>query len=106
MNNENELNRIGEIALVSNDTPLARINQNFNSLLLDENVGCHLALGNSFQENIKISKEVLKAKGKKHYNYNESLYHQDLIFGDDSIIVEAKTKNKKLLLLKDGKWQI
>lgn len=106
MYEESNLNRIGEIALLSNDTPIARLNQKFNSLLLDENAGCHLALGNSYQENINIPKEILKLKGKKHYNYNDSLYHQDLTFGDDSIIVEVKTKHKTKLLLKDGKWQI
>lgn len=103
---ENNLNRIGEIALVSNETPIARSNQILNSSLLDENVGCHLALGKSYPETINIPLEILKLKGKKHFNYNESLYHQDLTFGDDSITVEAKTKHNTRILLKDGKWQI
>ena len=93
MNERNNLKRIGEIALVSNDTPLARRNQIFNSPLLDENLGCHLALGNSYPETINIPEDILKLKGKKHFNYSESLFHQDLTFGDDSITVEAKTKH-------------
>jgi len=106
MNARNHLNRIGEIALVSSDSPLAELNRTFNSLILDENAGCHLALGYPIRECIKMSEEKLKEKGYKNYNFNDSNYHQDLIFGDQSIIVEAKTRNKKMLILENGKWQI
>lgn len=106
MNNKNHLNKIGEIALVSNESPIAKLDKTFNSVLLDENAGCHLALGNSFYECIKIPKSILDEKGKRYYKFNDSLYHQDLIFGDDSITVEAKTRNKKILILEKGKWKI
>lgn len=106
MNEKNGLNRIGEIALVSKDNPIANLNYHFKSQILDENTGCHLALGNAYKECTKIPSFFLNKIGMSHYNLNNSKYHQDLIFGDDSTVVEAKTKNKTLLLMKDGKWQI
>ncbi len=107
LNPKNELYRIGEIALVSKDTPLASMNRTFNSLLLDENTGCHFALGYALPECVKIPKDILLQKGLKHYNFNSSSFHQDLVFGNDSITVEAKTKDKrKILLMENGTWKI
>lgn len=102
----NHLNRIGEIALVSTTSPIAQLNRNLNSTLLDENTGCHLALGYSIPCCIDLPKELIESKGKRNYNFNESLYHQDLIFGDSTITVEAKTANSKVLILENGKWKI
>ena len=107
LNHKNDLYRIGEIALVSKDTPLAKMNRTFNSLLLDENTGCHLALGHALLECVNMPEDILLQKGLKHYNFNASAYHQDLVFGDDSITVEAKTKDKrKILLMENGIWKI
>lgn len=107
LNRENNLCRIGEIALVSKNTPLAKMNRIFNSLLLDENAGCHLALGYALPECIKIPNDINLEKGLKHYNFNDSAYHHDVVFGDESITVEAKTKEKrKILLMENGIWKI
>lgn len=104
---KNKIYRIGEISLVSKESPIAKSNQIYDSVLLDENAGCHLALGNSIKECINIPEYLIKEKGLRYYKFNESLYHQDLIFGDDSITVEAQTRNKqKILLLENGIWKI
>lgn len=101
------MNRIGEIALVSQSSPLAKSGEFYDSVLFDENTGCHFALGNSIDECIGIEKEKLKEKGAKYYRYNTSEYHTDLVFGDDSISVEAETKGKKkVLLMENGIWKI
>ena len=96
MNNANGLNRIGEISLVSNDTPISKLNYDFKSQLLDENTECHLALGCAYRKCTKVPEIILNKIGMNHYNFNDSLFHQDLVFGDDSVIVEAKTKHKTL----------
>ena len=107
LNKKNKLNRIGEIALVPKNTPLAKTKEYYDSLLLDENTGCHFALGDSIDSCIAIPKEKLQKKGKKFYRYNTSDDHYDLIFGNDSIVVEAETKSKqKVLLMEKGKWKI
>ena len=103
----NKMNRIGEIALVSQNTPLARTGQFYDSVILDENTGCHFALGNSFRECIGIDDKRLEQRGKRYYHYFSSDYHTDYVFGDDSISVEAETKGKqKILLMDKGRWKI
>lgn len=103
----NKMNRIGEIALVSQNTPLARTGQFYDSIILDENTGCHFALGNSLRECIGIDDKRLEERGKRQYHYFTSDYHTDYVFGDDSISVEAETKGKqKVLLMDNGRWKI
>ena len=107
LNNLNKMNRIGEIALVSQSSPLAKSGEFYDSILLDENTGCHLALGDYINDCVGIDKEKIKEKGAKYYRYNTSEYHTDLVFGDDSISVEAETKDKKkVLIMENGKWKI
>lgn len=103
----NKMNRIGEIALVSQTTPLARTGQFYDSVILDENTGCHFALGNSIRDCIGIDDKRLEERGKRYFNFFESDYHTDYVFGDDSISVEAETKGKqKILLMDKGRWKI
>lgn len=107
LNGSNKMNRIGEIALVAQNTPLARTGQFYDSVILDENTGCHFALGNSIRECIGINDEQLNKNGKRYYHFSTSEYHTDYIFGDDSITVEAETKGKqKILLMDKGRWKI
>ncbi|MGH0053547.1 MAG: aminopeptidase, partial [Sphaerochaetaceae bacterium] len=40
--------RLGEVALVDETSPIAKSNLVFNSILLDENASCHLALGEGY----------------------------------------------------------
>lgn len=107
LNKPNKMNRIGEIALVSQDSPLAKTGEYYDSVIFDENTGCHFALGNSHDDCIGVKKEKLEEKGARYYKYNTSKYHTDLVFGDDSISVEAETKcKKKVLLMENGIWKI
>lgn len=107
LNKRNKMNRIGEIALVSQNSPLAKTGEYYDSGLLDENTGCHFALGYALDDCIGVDKQKLKEKGARYYRYNTSEYHTDLVFGNDSISVEAETKGKKKVLLMDkGIWKI
>ena len=107
LNSANKMNRIGEIALVSQSSPLAQLGEFYDSTVLDENAGCHFALGDSIDACIGVEKEKLEEKGARYYRYNTSRYHTDLVFGDDSISVEAETKDKKkVLIMEKGKWKI
>lgn len=106
LNKPNKMNRIGEIALVSHSSPLAKSGKFYDSALFDENSGCHFALGNSIEECIGVDEEKIKEKGARYYRYNTSQYHTDLVFGDDSITVEAEKGKKKVLLMENGMWKI
>ena len=100
----NNLYRIGEVALVSCNNPIYKLNQTFNQTILDENTSCHIALGNSYEECINIPETLLEFNGKKYYRFNDSKYHQDLTIGNESINVEANIRGKTKTLLKNGKW--
>ena len=56
----------------------------------------------------EIIEDILsEKKGKRYFNFFESDYHTDYVFGDDSISVEAETKGKqKILLMDKGRWKI
>lgn len=107
LNKKNKMNRIGEIALVSQSSFLAKSGDFYDSVILDENTGCHFALGYSLDDCIGVKKTKIKEKGARYYRYNTSNYHTDLVFGNDSISVEAETKDKKkVLLMEKGMWKI
>ena len=42
------MDHLGECAFVDYDSPISNINMIFNSILIDENASCHLALGKGF----------------------------------------------------------
>jgi leucyl aminopeptidase (aminopeptidase T) len=122
--------RIGEIALVPNNTPIsyvdvAKYNEsdhkivlsqtessdiissgNFESIFLDENTGCHFALGTAYKEATDLGYNVGDYVMRDN-NFNVSDYHYDFVFGNDSIMVEAETEgHKKVLLMDKGIWKI
>lgn len=104
-NSSNKLKKIGEIALVSVDSPLYKNGLFYNSVLLDENSGCHFALGNSIDYCIGMSDRDVRRKDM--FDYYVSEYHCDFVFGNDSVCVEADTKDKnKVLIMENGKWKI
>ena len=69
---------LGEVALISYDSPISNMNILFFNTLFDENASCHLALGRCYPENIKggseMTEEELLAAGGNH-----SLNHVDFI---------------------------
>lgn len=79
--------RLGEVAIVSNTSPIGQMNTLFYSTLFDENASSHLALGKAYPKNMKggdaLSTEEFVAAGG-----NDSLVHVDFMFGtlDMSIV--------------------
>lgn len=107
LNDENAMKTIGEIGLVSRDNPIAKKNKIYNNILIDENMASHIALGDSLLECISIPEKYLVEKGKKYFNFSESYYHQDLVFGNNTLEVHCKSADgKSKILLQNGKWCI
>lgn len=96
---------LGEVALVDCNSPIYKTNMLFNDTLLDENASCHLALGSGFPNCIR--------NGDK-YNINElfnmgvnpSKNHTDFMIGTNDLNIEAKTNKGKILIFKNGKFNI
>jgi aminopeptidase len=80
--------RLGEVALVDCSSPVWRSGRFFRNILLDENAGCHIALGSgipkSFEGADAMDKEEREAAG-----FNDSFEHDDLTFGSDELDVDA-----------------
>ena len=97
---------LGEVALISYDSPISNSGILFFNTLFDENASCHLALGRAYPMNIQggteASLEDLKEKG-----YNFSMAHSDFMFGSKDLQITGTTKDgKKVTIFKDGDFVI
>lgn len=97
---------LGEIALISYDSPISNSGILFYNTLFDENASCHMALGRAYTINVEkgteMSLEELKAIG-----YNHSMAHSDFMFGSPDLQVTGLTKDgKKVVIFKDGDFVI
>ena len=97
---------IGEVALISHDSPIQNSGILFYNTLFDENASCHLALGRAYPMNVKngtsMTKEELKKAGA-----NDSMTHVDFMFGsEDMDIVGIKKDGTKVQVFKDGNFVI
>jgi len=98
--------RLGEIALISHDSPISNSGILFLNTLFDENASCHMALGRAYPINVKggvdMTPEQLEAVG-----YNSSLVHCDFMFGSaDMHIVGTTHEGKKVEIFKNGNFII
>jgi len=96
---------LGEIALVSNKSPLGQANTLFYNTLFDENTACHIGIGNASPSNIQNgidqSDEELKKAG-----LNTSLLLVNVTFGtEDMKVVGIKEGGTEVMLMKDGEFQ-
>ncbi|MBQ4251977.1 MAG: aminopeptidase, partial [Erysipelotrichaceae bacterium] len=71
---------LGEVALISYDSPISRSNILFYNTLFDENASCHLALGRCYPENVKGGIEMNESE-LAQVGGNSSFNHVDFMFG-------------------------
>ena len=106
LNTDEGSKSLGEVALISHDSPISNLNVLFYNTLFDENASCHLALGNAYSMNIKdganLSEVELKEKG-----YNASQIHVDFMFGSSDMEVEGIThEGEKVTIFRKGNFVI
>ena len=97
---------LGEVALISYDSPISNSKILFYDTLFDENASCHLAIGASYPTNMKggadMSPEELKKLGG-----NSSMEHVDFMFGSsDMSIIGTTNDGKEVVVFKDGNFVI
>ena len=98
--------RLGEVALVPQDSPVARLRRPYYNTLFDENSSCHLALGRAYRFCLDgaqgLSDEEFRAAGG-----NTSSIHIDFMVGSDNLDVwGVNADGSELQLLRSGRWQL
>ncbi len=99
---EESTRRLGEVALVSKNSPIRKTGRIFYNGLLDENAACHLAFGTSFpdcvQGGIDMSDEELLERG-----VNISVSHNDFMIGtDDTKVVGTTFDGEEVVIMEHG----
>ena len=98
--------RLGEVALVGDDSPISRTGLLFKNTLFDENASCHFALGQAYGENIARGSEMDKEE-KKKAGMNQSIIHVDFMVGGPQLDVTGVTsEGNKVPLLVKGNWVV
>jgi aminopeptidase len=96
--------KLGEVALVPHNSPIAQSGLLFSNTLFDENAACHIALGQAYSTCLKngdkLSPEELAKLGA-----NESLIHVDWMIGSAEISVDGITASGSAEpLIRKGEW--
>lgn len=94
--------RLGEVAFVSKQSAITRLNRVYYNGLIDENAASHLAFGSSFPSNIKngtkMSREELLAAG-----VNDASSHNDFMIGTlDMKVVGTTYDGKEIMIMEEG----
>lgn len=96
---------LGEVALVSYNSPISNTNIVFNETLFDENASCHFALGSAYSKCVPNFKNMKREELDK-IGFNESQVHVDFMIGTNDLMIEADTIGGKRLIFKNGNFNI
>ncbi len=96
--------RLGEVALISKNTPIRQSNTLFYDTLYDENASCHLALGIGFPEcyegGYEMDQDELRRRG-----VNTSATHVDFMIGTDDLdIMGICADGTEVPVFVNGQW--
>lgn len=95
---------IGEVALISHQSPISQMNILFYNTLFDENASCHLALGNAYSMNIKDGTRMSEEELRQN-DVNISHQHVDFMFGsEDMEVIGTKKDGSKVVIFKKGNF--
>jgi len=98
--------RLGEVALVPHSSPISASGIIFNNTLFDENAASHIAVGQSYTENIRDggnrTQDEMAALGA-----NASLVHVDWMIGSGALDIDGvKADGTSEPLMRKGEWAI
>lgn len=96
--------RLGEVALISKNTPIRQSDTLFYDTLYDENASCHLALGIGFPEcyegGYEMDQDELRRRG-----VNTSATHVDFMIGTDDLdIMGICADGTEVPVFVNGQW--
>lgn len=96
--------RLGEVALVPDESPISQSGLTFYNTLFDENASNHLALGSAYAFSLvggtEMTREELNAAG-----LNESNTHVDFMIGSDQMDIDGiKEDGSRIPVFRNGTW--
>ncbi|EOB8684109.1 MAG: aminopeptidase [Staphylococcus aureus] len=104
INTDEGSRRLGEVALVPDDSPISNRNTIFYNTLFDENAACHLAIGSAYAFNIEGGTEMT-VEEKIASGLNDSNVHVDFMIGSiDLTIYGIFEDGSKELVFENGNW--
>lgn len=90
--------RVGELALIGEDSRIGQSKRVYGIDSIDENVGCHFALGESYLAGVKDFADIPER--------NRSSGHIDITFSDVGTKIFGITRDgRKVKLMDNGQWQ-
>jgi aminopeptidase len=95
--------RLGEVALVPMNSPLAALDVVFHNILFDENDGCHLALGEGFRHCLDGGLDMTDAQFSAAGG-NVSLIHVDFTVGSRDLDIDGVRRGTVEAVIRDGEW--
>lgn len=99
--------RLGEVALVGEDSPIAMSGLTFDSILFDENASCHIALGSGYVSCLVNGGDLDTDEKKEAAGCNISLVHRDFMIGSPTIAVTGISRDgRETAIIRDGNFLI
>ncbi|WP_408008729.1 aminopeptidase [Pseudalkalibacillus sp. A8] len=104
INSDDGSHFLGEVALVPEDSPIAKRNTIFYNTLFDENASCHLAIGSAYplciEEGTNMTSEELNQAG-----LNTSITHVDFMIGSPEMNIDGiHPDGRREQLFQNGCW--
>jgi aminopeptidase len=103
--NSKNSNRLGEVALVNNNSPISNTGIIFYNTLFDENASCHLALGRGNPSTV-VNYQNMTPEELNDVGINNSNVHVDFMVGTPDLEIVADTETGKKLVFKKGNFII
>lgn len=106
INTDEGSSSLGEVALVSAESPINRSGLIFMNTLFDENASCHLAFGAAYPTCLKGGDNMSEEELEKH-GINDSQEHVDFMVGDETLeIVGYDKEGKEYKIFENGDFVI
>src|SRR5699024_374341 len=98
--------RIGEIALVPNESPVSQSGLIFYNTLFDENASVHIALGKAYPTNIEGGASMDDTELDK-YGVNDSMKHVDFMVGSAEMDIDGVLADGTVEpVFREGTWAL
>ena len=96
--------RIGEVALVPNDSPISNSGLLYYQTLFDENAANHLALGAAYPTNVVNGSNMSEEELDKAH-VNSSISHVDFMIGDAEMDIDGINEDgTREPVFRKGNW--